>query len=137
MSRACFLDTSAWLAAVSEREVRHDAVLACYERELQEGTRFVTTNLVIAEMHILIARHRSAGDALRFVDAVREDPTHSVFYVDADLQREAVDRWLRPYTDHRFSLADAVSFEVMRRERLTVALALDRHFVTAGFELVP
>ncbi len=137
MSRACFLDTSGWLAAVSEREARHDAVLACYEHELQAGTRFVTTSLVIAEMHILIARHRSAGDALRFVDVVREDPIHSVLYVDADLEREAIDRWLRPYTDHRFSLADAVSFEVMRRERLTVAFALDRHFLTAGFELVP
>ncbi len=137
MTRACFLDTSAWLAAVSEREARHEAALECYERELRAGTRFVTTNLVIAEMHVLITRHRSAGDALRFVDAVREDPTHGVLYVDADLEREAVDRWLRPYTDHRFSLADAVSFEVMRQERLTVAFALDRHFVTAGFELVP
>ena len=31
---------------------------------------------------------------------------------------------------------DAVSFEVMRRNRLTHAFAFDRHFEIAGFELL-
>jgi predicted nucleic acid-binding protein len=33
-------------------------------------------------------------------------------------------------------LCDAVSFEVMRRERITSALATDRHFAVAGFDIV-
>lgn len=137
MRRAVFLDTTAWLAALSEREAHHDAALDCYERTLQAGTRFVTSNLVLAEMQVLITRHRSPADAVRFLDAVHRDPTHGVVYADRDLEREAIDRWLLPFADHRFSLTDAVSFEVMRRDRLTVALALDRHFRTAGFETVP
>jgi len=136
MSRACFLDTSGWLAVTLDREEHHDSARPYYERELRAGTRFVTTNLVLSEMHVLIAR-RSPPHALRFLDDIRKDPTHSVVYSDADLEREAIDRWLRPFADQRFSLADAVSFEVMRRERLTVAFALDRHFRTAGFELIP
>jgi predicted nucleic acid-binding protein len=56
--------------------------------------------------------------------------------VDRDLRLAAVERWLRPYDDQAFSLTDAVSFEVMRRGRIRRALALDRHFATAGFEIL-
>ena len=50
--------------------------------------------------------------------------------------RVAVEHWLRPYRDQAFSLCDAVSFEVMKREGITRAVSIDRHFVTAGFEIV-
>jgi predicted nucleic acid-binding protein len=45
-------------------------------------------------------------------------------------------RWLNRFPDQRFSLIDAVSFEVMRRERLTSAFAFDRQFEVEGFELL-
>ena len=64
------------------------------------------------------------------------DPTHVVVPVDDALVRIAVDRWIRPYRDRDFSLCDAVSFEVMKREGITRALSIDRHFVSAGFEIV-
>jgi predicted nucleic acid-binding protein len=137
MSRACFLDTSGWYAVLRERDEHHQAAQSCYQGELQGGTRFLTTNLVLAEMHALIIRHRDAAYALRFLDTIRRDPIHSVIYSDSDLEREAVDRWLRPFADKRFSLADAVSFEVMRREQVTVALAVDNDFRAAGFEVIP
>jgi predicted nucleic acid-binding protein len=38
------------------------------------------------------------------------------------------------FGDQRFSLTNAVSFEVMRRLRLSRAFAFDHHFVVAGFE---
>jgi predicted nucleic acid-binding protein len=43
---------------------------------------------------------------------------------------------LERYHDQDFTLTDAVSFEVMRRERIRQAFAFDGHFVTAGFELL-
>lgn len=36
----------------------------------------------------------------------------------------------------RFSLCDAISFELMQRERLVKALTFDQHFATAGFEIL-
>lgn len=50
--------------------------------------------------------------------------------------QHAVARWLVRFPDQRFSLTDAVSFEVMRRERVTHAFAFDKHFETAGFKLL-
>jgi len=48
-----------------------------------------------------------------------------------------VDGWLRRFRDQRLSLADAVSFEVMRSRRIRDALTLDSHFALAGFRMVP
>lgn len=50
------------------------------------------------------------------------------------LVRAALSGWLERFADQRFSLTDAVSFEVMRRQRLTAAFAFDADFRTAGFE---
>jgi len=67
------------------------------------------------------------------MDAVLDSKAVSVVSPPVELIATAVDRWLHGFRDQRFSLCDAVSFEVMRRDRLTDVLALDRHFKTAGF----
>lgn len=137
MKGALFLDTSGWLAAISARESAHGAAREAYAAQVSAGGTLVTTALVIAEMHALLLRFRGSAPALRFLDGVATDPTHEVVDVDRDLRLAAVERWLRRFTDHDFSLTDAVSFEVMRQLKIRRAIALDRHFAAAGFELVP
>jgi hypothetical protein len=137
MSRRVFLDTSGWLAAISEREALHEKTLEVYREVLSAGRGFVTTNLVVAEMYILLSRHRGTAAGIQLLDALEQDPAHEVRYVTVELERQAIDRWLRPYGDHRFSLTDAISFELMRVERIDEALALDHNFRIAGFSTLP
>ena len=132
-----FLDTSGWFAALSPKEAKHRLALAAYRRWIGEGVTLVTTNLVVAEMQILLSRFRGADEGLRFLGALYQDASHEVVFADRELERAAVDGWLRRYRDQRLSLADAVSFEVMRTRRIRHALALDEHFALAGFELAP
>jgi len=132
-----FLDTSGWFAALSPKEARHKPALAAYRGLIERKTALVTTNLVVAEMQILISRFRGAAEGVRFLDSLYQDPSHEVVVVDRDTERMAIDRWLRRFTDQRLSLADAASFEVMKSRRLRQALALDAHFELAGFELLP
>jgi predicted nucleic acid-binding protein len=132
-----FLDTSGWFAALSPKEASHRAAHTAYREWIDGGAQLVTTNLVVAEMQILLMRFRGADAGLRFIDSLYQDPAHEVVFVDRELERTAVDRWLRRYRDQRLSLADAVSFEVMRSRRIRQALALDEHFELAGFERVP
>lgn len=134
---AVFLDTSGWFAALSPKEAKHGPALAAYRESIEGGDQLVTTNLVVAEMQILLMRFRGADEGLRFIDSLYQDPTHDVLFVDRELERTAVDRWLRKFRDQRLSLADAVSFEVMRSRRIKQVLTLDDHFELAGFELVP
>ena len=132
-----FLDTSGWFAALSPRETRHRAARNTYRSWINGGTRLVTTNLVMAEMHILLSRFRGAVEGTRFLDSVHQDTSHQVVFVDRDLERAAIDRWLRRFADKPLSLADAVSSEVMRTMRIEEALALDAHFRLAGFRTLP
>ena len=131
-----FLDTSGWFAALSPREPKHRTALDAYRGWIEAGDRLVTTNLVVAEMQILLSRFRGPGEGLRFLDSLYQDPAHEVVFVDRPLERVAVDRWLRRFDDQVISLADAVSFEIMRSRRMTRVLALDRHFQVAGFTIL-
>lgn len=132
-----FLDTSGWFAALSPKEALHGPALNAYRGWIEAGVPLVTTNLVVAEMQVLLSRFRGGGEGLRFLGSLYQDAAHDVVFVDRDLERAAVDRWLRRFADQRLSLTDAVSFEVMRLRRIRTALALDEHFRMAGFAPVP
>ena len=137
MKPGLLLDTSAWFAALNSREQHHQRAQRYYQNALAGGKlALVTTNLVVAEMHALISRQGAAA-GVRFLDHLAEDPLHEVVWVTREMERRSIDRWLRPFSDHRFSLADAASFEVMRERALRAAFTLDRHFATAGFQVVP
>jgi predicted nucleic acid-binding protein len=137
LTTVTYLDTSGWLAVVSERDGRHAAATKAYRTLIENGGRIVTSDLVVAEMHFLTVRHRSTEAGLRLLEELDRDPVHEVRYVDHELARRAIDRWLRPFPDRNLSLADAVGFEIMRSEGISTALAIDPHFQAAGFRVLP
>jgi predicted nucleic acid-binding protein len=92
--------------------------------------------LVLAEFHLLAVQRRGSVAARASITSLLADPGYDWLDVPAVLVGEAVSNWLDRFPDQSFSLADAVSFELMRRERLTQAFAFDQHFVTAGFEIL-
>jgi predicted nucleic acid-binding protein len=134
---AAFLDTSGWYATLNARESGHSKSVAAVAGWIQAGRCLVTTNLVVAEMQTLVCRGRGPAAGVRFLDNLYQDASCEVVFVDRELERSAVDRWLRRYGDQGFSLADAVSFEVMRERRIRDVLTLDKHFEVAGFRVVP
>ena len=136
MKQEIFLDTSGWFAALDLRSPEHSDLSQRYRALITEAQRFLTTNLVVAEMHALLSRRVGIEIGLSFLDQLYREPTHEIRFVTRPMERAAIDRWIRPYTDHQFSLTDAVSFEVMHTEGITHALTLDRHFSVAGFSLV-
>ncbi|MSR05742.1 MAG: hypothetical protein EXR93_01530 [Gemmatimonadetes bacterium] len=85
----------------------------------------------------MLIRRRGRTAALAFLDTVYAERMHDIRFVDREMESAAVDRWIRPFRNQGFSLADAVSFEIMRREGIRTAFALDRHFAAAGFDLLP
>jgi predicted nucleic acid-binding protein len=136
MAGGLFLDTSGWFAALSPREAGHAVARDTYADAVRHGQLLVTTQLVAAEMHTLILRWRGPEAGLLFLETVFESGAHVVLAADDELIAAAVARWIRRFADKPLSLADAVSFEVMRRERISRALAFDYHFAMAGFEIL-
>jgi predicted nucleic acid-binding protein len=131
-----FVDTSAWYPVVVADHPDHGAVAAVMQEALRTGTRLVTTNLVVAETQALLLHRAGRALALAFVRAAME-PSTVVVPSSSDLEHVAIQDWLTRYADQDFSLADAVSFAVMKRRGIGQAITLDQHFVAAGFEAVP
>ena len=105
-------------------------------RHLAGGGRLVGTVLVLAELHGHLLHRRGPELARGVVTDLMADPAYEWVDVPAHLVRDALTRWLARFRDHRFSLTDAVSFEVMHRGRIRAAFAFDSDFARAGFELL-
>ena len=128
-----FVDTSALLAFLDRDAARHDAVRVALATILGEGNG-VTHNYVVVETEALAHRRLGGAVARRLLEDVV--PLLEVTWVDAELHASAVSTHLATLR-RRSSLVDHVSFEVMRRRGLDIALALDADFGAEGFRLVP
>ena len=136
MANELFVDTSAWYPVAVRDHADHERVAVALTDGIRGGARVVTTNLVIAETHALLLRRVGRATALTFVREIRHDPM-VIVDSDRDIERDAVEEWLVRLEDQAFSYCDAVSFTVMRARGISDALALDRHFTTAGFNRLP
>ena len=136
MGREVFVDAGAWIALTDTRDRYHKAASDLYSGILSDHRVLVTTNLVLAEAYIIIRRTGGHEPAMRFLRSIRESVRLRKIYSDANLEAEA-EELLERFSDQDFSLADAVSFVVMGDREIEEAFAFDRHFVTAGFVLLP
>ena len=127
-----FVDTSALIALLDRADPRHEAVSATFvdlaDREL------VTHGYVVAET-LAVARRRFGVDA---VVALLDDllPVIAVLPVEPALHASAQTRY-RASLPSGTSFVDQVSFEVMAREAIETAFALDSDFLNAGLAIVP
>ena len=94
------------------------------------------TYIIIAETYILIRRGIGYQAAITFLENIASSPRVVKIYSDRILE-ETAESILRQYRDRDFSYTDAVSFIVMKQYGITEVFSFDKHFVTAGFTLVP
>lgn len=130
------MDTSALLALANPRDQYHRRAADLLTRASESGVTWVSTVLVLAELHNLLLRHLDPGRAVEIIQAFIDDETFTWVDVTDEVVQAAVNSWLIRFSDQPISLTDAVSFEVMRREKVTVAFAFDQHFVVAGYRLL-
>ncbi|MGH8993457.1 MAG: type II toxin-antitoxin system VapC family toxin [Acidimicrobiia bacterium] len=122
-----FADTSFWFARHVATDRRHEEA-----RRIRPGPHVVTTEWVLGETWTLVNRRVGHGAARACVEAIRRLPGVDIEPVTiGDLS--SAWRWLERHDEREYSFVDAVSFSVMRRRRLTEALAFDGDFTAAGF----
>lgn len=97
--------------------------------------RFVTSEFVLLELgNALSARkHKSAFVAM--VRVLRADAMTEIVPASSELFAAGL-RLFQSRRDKDWSLVDCSSFVIMKRLRLTRALAADGHFAQAGFEVL-
>lgn len=136
MAREVFVDTGAWIAVGDVSDQYHRAATQVYQHLARQSRTLVTTNLVVAEAHVAIRCAAGHPFAMRFLQSVRQSSRLLRIYSDTALEEQA-ERILARYADQDFSFVDAVSFAVMQQRGIGEAFAFDRHFLTAGFVLMP
>ena len=136
MAAELFVDTSAWYPVAVPSHPDHTALADALTAAVRNGRRIVTTNLIVAETYSLLLSRTRRQTALGFLRLVRQSP-NEVVSATPDLEDRAITHWLERYEDQDFSLADAVSFEVMAGRGIREVLTLDHHFSAAGFVMVP
>jgi len=129
LKRTGFSDTAFFYALADIRDKWHQACVEVFHFLRQGGWQLVTTLLVISETHALILQRVGRDKAFEFLrwvwNAVEIVPVEP-----EDLNRAL--EILERYSDKDFSLTDAISFAVMERLGISVALSVDRHFVEYG-----
>lgn len=129
-----FVDTSALLAIIDADQVGHNEVSHVWHDLLNRERVLFTSNYVLVETFALVQR-RLGFDATRELANVLV-PLLQPLWVDEAIHAAAVASLIAAGR-RQLSLVDCASFELMRRNGLTEALALDRDFVEQGFDVLP
>jgi hypothetical protein len=131
-----FVDTAGWVALADESDPVHGASSKARDGHLRRGGHLVTTDYVIDESLTLLRRRLGLAAARRFWWMISESARVRLETVSPDRARRARE-WFFSWEDKEFSFTDCTSFVVMKELGLDRALTSDRHFVQAGFQVVP
>jgi len=129
-----FADTSALYALLVRTETSHERVRAAFAKLLEQARPLRTTSFVLIETLALLQHRIGLAAARDFDEEIL--PVLRVDWVDEPLYRLGADRLWREDRRH-MSLVDCISFELMKREGIRTAFAIDPHFTEAGFDLLP
>lgn len=125
-----FVDSSFWIAQFMSRDGLHSEARALEARHARG--RLLSSSAVVAETWTFLRRRTNHRLAMTWLDGVRAAPSLRVERIDEALEAEAW-AWLRVHDERPYSFVDATSFALMRKRRITEALAFDGDFAAAGF----
>ena len=85
-----FVDTDAWYALADSSDQYHDEAVKIYPKLLGNYHPLKTTNLVVAETHILIRRCIGYQAAIAFLENIASSPRVFKIYSDSRLHTNSI-----------------------------------------------
>ena len=123
--KTVFVDTSGFFALLNPLDPFHGGATHAFERAEKEKWSLVTTSYVLHETWALV-QHKLGWEALdSFLDVLL--PLCQVETVKENLHALGAARCRQAHL-RRLSLTDCVSFEFMKQQGITEAIARDEHF---------
>ncbi len=133
-----FVDSSAWLALVVQRDTYHSAARAYY-RSMVTKARLVTSTYVVGEsVTFLTYRNwrRQAIELYEMIQAASRTNLLKLEWIAPDVQEEAW-RIYQQYDDQVFSFCDCTSFALCRFRDVDEVFSFDRDFDIVGLQRRP
>lgn len=81
-----FVDTSAWIALTDKSDKNHNRAASAYPSLLKTYKGLLTSNLVIAETHIIILNELGHDAAMDFLGKVKTSPRILKVYADEEIE---------------------------------------------------
>jgi len=131
MSNALFVDTGYVIALINENDQYHQQALTLAEK--YKNFSMVTTDAILLEIGNALSRI-AREEAMTIIHYFQTNPNVTVISLTPKLMADALNLYSK-HRDKTWGLVDCVSFMVMQEQQISMALAFDRHFVQAGFEL--
>ena len=130
-----FIDSSYFIALQLRNEQNHQVALTHWQ-SLARTQGFVTTSFIFDEVVTFFNSRGFHSLAVSWGDRLLQSQKLELIEVDDQL---FMDGWnyFKRYSDKSFSLTDCISFVVMKRFDLEIALTFDHHFLQAGFSKLP
>ncbi|MGA2031882.1 MAG: PIN domain-containing protein [Thermoguttaceae bacterium] len=124
-----FADSFYWIALLNPADAFHDTV-----RRAAVSGRIVTSAAVQLEVLDAFSAYPALRPAaIRFWERTTHDPQVTVIPLTADVMQDSIDLF-KARDDKTWSFTDCISFEIMRRRAIALALSADHHFRQAGFQ---
>ncbi len=136
MVNRAFLDTSYLLALELARDQNHQPAIEHWQQIASAPARLVTTSLILAEAVTFLNSRGFHAKAVQLGNNLLQGTSMQFVHVDAALLLEGWS-FFQKHTDKDYSLADCVSFVLMKNMDITTAFTFDRHFAQAGFLVEP
>ncbi|MBG1265233.1 type II toxin-antitoxin system VapC family toxin [Nostoc sp. WHI] len=127
------VDTSFIIALVNERDQYHERAIKSADQ--YDGQSLLVTDGVLLEVANALARGYKA-EAIQVIEDLLSAEDVEIVHMTIDLFNRAFDLY-KTHQDKTWGLVDCVSFMVMRDRGIRTALTFDRHFVQAGFQVLP
>lgn len=131
-----FIDSSHIIALEVYDDQNHSRALRHWKRLLSRHIRLTTTSFVFNEIVTFMNTRSQHQKAIQVGSYLLNSPPVTVVFVEESLFHEGW-LYLQKYADKTYSLTDCISFLVMQRLQLNVALTFDKHFTQAGFQVQP
>jgi len=127
-----FVDSGGLFAHLAAEDSLHQRAAQLFQQARSEHWQLITTNAVVIETYALLLSRARKGRvaAIRFLDCIEEGLCEVIRVTERD-EDQAI-ALLREQADKTYSLCDALSFVVMKRLRMSTAIAFDRHFREYG-----
>ena len=130
-----FVDTGAFAARHIERD-HHQAAVDYWAEVTRCRLRCATSSFVLNETFTLLGRLAGNDFAADRARNIYASPSLTILRPDTATEMRALEFFTK-FADKTVSFADAISFALMRKERIRRAFTFDRHFSDAGFQVCP
>ena len=131
-----FIDTGAFLARYLRNDQHHRSAVAVWEKLGSNHENCITSNFVLDETFTLLGRRAGYGFAVQRAKNIYASRTLTIYRPDRRDEINAL-QFFGKYADQHVSFTDCISFVLMKREKINRVFSFDRHFLFAGFHVVP